>query len=226
MCNIVKPNCNHFLKFRLNFFDFAHGEDAHGAFNALFHHGAGHLIGFVDVPVEVIVVRIAPARADELRKKVPALLAREETALRELRPYLGVQFALKDVAHLPFFFARELVAGIDVAVRDDGEILVPRAAGGDALFKAGSPLEVDVEVEEIESFPLLFPLDVLVAEDFVLLRDLREMFLFDLEVGDVRDDGLHREGIESLVGEEEHVLGKVEVLGREGACPLSRGRTS
>ena len=46
------------------------------------------------------------------------------------------------------------------------------------------------------------------------------MLLFDLQFGNVGDDGLHRDGVEPLIGEEEDVLRKVEVFRGEGAAHI------
>ena len=53
------------------------GKNMHRALNALFHHAAGHFVRIVDIAVVMVVVRVAPARADELRKTIPALFTGE-----------------------------------------------------------------------------------------------------------------------------------------------------
>ena len=143
-----------FFVFLLFFATFPSRQNVHRALDALLHHGARHGVRLLDIAVVVIVVCAAPARADELRKAVFALLAREEAAPRKLGADLFIERAFKDAAHLPLIIPRELVAGVDVAVRDDGEVLVPRAAGGNALRKARPAFKVDVEVEEVEALPL------------------------------------------------------------------------
>lgn len=150
------------------FFGFFGGENVHSALNALFHHSAGRLVGFVDIALEMIVVRRATAAANKFGETVAAFFAREKTGRRELIPDFAVEFTRIDVAHKEIFIAYELVAGINIAVGGDGEILVARAAGGNLLLQAHSALEVDIEMEEIETFALFVLFKVLVAEVFVL----------------------------------------------------------
>ncbi len=63
------------------------------------------------------------------------------------------------------------MAGIDVAVGDDGEVLVARAARRDALLKAGTAFEVDMEMKEGKALPLRLAADILVAQLFILRFD-------------------------------------------------------
>ena len=87
-------------------------------------------------------------------------------------------------------------------------------------MQAGAALEIDVEVEEGKALPLRFAADVLVAELFILRLDDGQVLLFDLKVGNVRDDWLDGERPEALIGEEEHVLGEIQVLRRERAAHI------
>ena len=77
-----------------------------------------------------------------------------------------------------------------------------------------------MEVEEGEALPLRFAADILVAQLFIFRLDHGQVFLSDLQFGNVRDDGLDRKGIEALVGKKEHVLGKIEVLCRKRAAHI------
>ena len=116
------------------------GENVHGELDALFHHFASHLVRLVDIAVEVIVVGVAAARTDELGKAVLALFTREQAGVFELLPNFRMHDALLYVAEIELGIARELMAGVQIAVWHDGKIFVARAAGGDALGKAGSAL--------------------------------------------------------------------------------------
>lgn len=112
------------------------------------------------------------------------------------------------------------MTGIKVAAGDDGEIFVARAARGNPLGKAGSAFQIDIEMEEVESLSFRVALQIFVAEVFVFLLYLGQMLLFDLQIGKIGHDGLHGNGIESLIRDEEHVLGKIEVFRRKRAAHI------
>ena len=84
------------LYFFMLFFTCKH---MHTALYALFHHCARHLVGFVDIPRIVMVVRAATAAANKLCKATLAALAGEEAVSRKLPSYVGVELALVHVAH-------------------------------------------------------------------------------------------------------------------------------
>ena len=192
----------------------------HCAFDAFFHHCAGHLIWFVDVAVVVIIVRAAPARADEFCKAAVALFAREQAGRCEFFADVRADDPLPYAAHAKILITRKLMAGIEVAVGHNGEVFIARAARRDALLKTRSAFEVDVEVEEGKALSFRFAADVFVAELFILCLDDGKMFLFDLQFGNIGDDGFYGQGIESLIGKEENVLGEIEVLCRECAAHI------
>ena len=78
----------------------------------------------------------------------------------------------------------------------------PKAKEAAELVKeyGGTPISIPlIEVEEMKPLPLRFAFDVLVAERFVLAFDLRKMLFSDLQFGDIGNDGLDRNRIESLV---------------------------
>ena len=145
----------------------------HAVLYALSHHLAGDLVRVVDVAVEVIVVRAAPAAAYVLREAAVAFFAGEQAGIAELRADLFVELSFKDAAHAEISVPRKLMAGIDIPVRHDGKILVARAAGGNALGEAGPALEVYVEVEKIEPLPFRFVFEVFVAQNVVFFADAR-----------------------------------------------------
>ena len=158
MCASVKPKRAVFSVFRLFFARFSHGENVHRALDPLFHHRASHAVRFFDVAVIMVIIGVATARTDEFGETVAAFFPREQTASRKFFAQRAVQFPLEHVSHPPFRIARKLMAGIDVAVRDDGKILVARAAGGNPFAQAGTALQIDVEVKEVESLSRLFAL--------------------------------------------------------------------
>lgn len=71
----------------------------HSAFYTLFHHSASYGIGFVHIARKVIIVCAATAAANEFRKAILAVLAREKTGICEFFPYGFVQNPVKHIAH-------------------------------------------------------------------------------------------------------------------------------
>ena len=136
MCASVKPKRNTFLSFfNLILPQFSPCKNVHGAFDALFHHRAGHLIGIVDIAVIVIIIRVAAARADKFCKTPVAFLAREQTAFGKFFADVPVDLSLEHVAHNKIFVACKLMARVNIPVRHDGKIFVPRPACRNALGK-------------------------------------------------------------------------------------------
>ena len=101
----------------------------HSALYAFFHHNAGHVIRLFYVAAEVVVVCAATAAAYEFCKAVFAALAGEQAGRGKARTDIAAELAFKHVAHIKIFVARELVAGINIAVRHHRKIFVARAAG-------------------------------------------------------------------------------------------------
>ena len=140
----------------------------HRALDALLHHGAGHLVRLVYIAVEMVIVGVAAARADKFRKAVPAFFSREQTGIFEFFPNLRPSDPVAHVSHIEILVPRELVTGIEIAVRNDGKVFVSGPAGGDPFGKARPAFEIDIEMEEVETLPLRVALQIFVAEIFIL----------------------------------------------------------
>ena len=123
----------------------------HSAFYAFFHHCAGYGIRLINAACAIIIVCAAASAANILCKAIPAALAREKTAFCKLRADFRVQPALVNIAHIKFFIARKLVAGVNIAVWHNGKVFVSGAARRNHFFMAYSALEVDIEMEEVEA---------------------------------------------------------------------------
>ena len=141
----------------------------HSALDALFHHSAGYLVGFVYIPFAVIVVCVAPAAANIFCETVFAALAREQTAFGKFRADALVKFALVHVAHKEVFIPRELVAGINIAVGHNRKIFVARAASRNLFLEANSALQIDIKVEEVKALALFVFPEISVAQSFVFV---------------------------------------------------------
>ena len=100
--------------------------------------GAADLVRLADIAVEEVSVRVAAARAEEPRPAVATFLLVEHVALAEVLRELRTRDALAERAEAVALAADELMAGIEIAVFRDGEILMARAAARKALRDAGA----------------------------------------------------------------------------------------
>ena len=113
-------------------------KDMHCAFHPFFHHRASRFVGIVDIAVEVVIIRAAPARADEFCKAILAFFTGEQAGIFKLFSDIRTRNSLVYVTHFKGGIARELVAGINIAVGGYREIFVTRSARRNALGKTGS----------------------------------------------------------------------------------------
>lgn len=65
---------------------------------------------------------------------------------------------VKDAAHLPLVHAHELMAGINIALGSDSNILVAAAASAESLDCARTLIKIDHEMEEVEARTVLLSL--------------------------------------------------------------------
>ena len=135
----------------------------HAALYALFHHGAGCLIRFIYVTLEMIIIGRATAAANKFCKTVAALLTRKQTRSGEFFPYFSVENAVVNVAHQKIFVTGKLMARINIAVGNYRKILVARSARGNFFLKTNPALQIDVEVKEIEPFSVFVFIKVFLA---------------------------------------------------------------
>ena len=102
----------------------------HSALYPLFHHCTGNFVRLVDIPVVMIVVRIAAARANEFRKTILTFLPRKQAGIFEQLTRVVADYPLVHAAHTEFVVAHELMTGIQIPVRRNRKILVTCAASG------------------------------------------------------------------------------------------------
>ena len=126
----------------------------HGALHAFFHHSARRFVRVVNVAVEVIVIRAAAARANELCKAIFAFFTGEQARIFKQLSRVFARNAFVYAAHADFFVPCKLMAGIQIAIRRNRKIFVARPASGYAFGKERPAFEIDIEVEEVE--PLSF----------------------------------------------------------------------
>ena len=125
----------------------------HRAFDTLFHHTAGNLIGIVDIPVVVVIVGIATTRANEFCEAITAFFTGEQARVFELFTDIRAHNPLGYAAHTEFVVSDKLMAGVQIAVRGNGEILVAGTARGNTLRKTRPAFQIHVKMEEVKPFP-------------------------------------------------------------------------
>jgi hypothetical protein len=112
-------------------------ERVHSAFDTLFHHTASYFVRLVNVAVEVVIIRATTARTNELCKAIFAFFTGEQARIFKLFSDIRTRNSLVYVTHFKGGIARELVAGINIAVGGYREIFVTRSARRNALGKTG-----------------------------------------------------------------------------------------
>ena len=88
----------------------------------------------------MVIVRVATARTNKFRETVFAFFTGEQAGIFEQLARVVTRDPLENAAHTEFFVACELVAGIQVAVGNDGEVFVSCATRGNLFGKAGAAL--------------------------------------------------------------------------------------
>ena len=111
----------------------------------------------------MVIVRAAPARTDKFRETVFAFFTGEQAGIFKLFPNVRTDDALAYAPHTEVGIPYKLMAGIQIAVGRNGEILVACAARGNPLGKARTALQIHVEMEEIKAFPFRVFLQVRIA---------------------------------------------------------------
>ena len=118
----------------------------------------------------------ATAGAVELCPAVLAFGTAVSVAACEPVAEFRVLNAVVDITHLVCVVADELVAGIEVAPRCDGEILCAGAAACDPLIDAGTACEVEHIVVEGKRSAFLKAPDHKSCKLFVLLENYGQVF--------------------------------------------------
>ena len=170
--------------------------------------------------VHVVVRRGAAAGAVELRPALLAFRAGIDVHAGELLRDIHVNGLVEHAALPELLLADELMAGIDVAVRRDRNVLVTGAAATQALDHARALIEIDHEVEEGKRLAFLFALEHDVGQAVVLCLDLRQIVLGEVvaaaRISRYRLDG---QTVEARVRDAQHVVGEIQIMrGKRAAC--------
>ena len=104
----------------------------------------------------MVSVRRAAAGAVKPCPAVITLPAGIDIAFAELLLHVGIGHAVPDIAHPVGLVADELMTGIELALRRDGEVFCTGAAARDALINARTVVEVDHIMIERNRSPLFF----------------------------------------------------------------------
>ena len=190
-----------------------------GALKALLLHFTGYLVGLLHVALVDEAVSVASAGAEELRPAAAAAFLAVDVYLREIGLDIVVECSVIKVAHFPLLYSNELVAGVDIAVRLHRNVVVAAAAAAQALYRAGTGVEVHHEVEEVELVLGAVRHDV--AQLVVLGEYAGEILLVD-GVGH-RGVGNHRLSgklNESQVAHCEDIVGEIEIILCEGRADV------
>ena len=163
----------------------------HTALDAFFHHCAGNFIRRVHIAREVVIVCAAASAANEFCKTIIALFPCKKTVFGKLISDTAIFYAVFDVAQKKIFVACKLMAGINIAVRHNRKIFVARSAGGNSFLKAGSALQIDIEMEEIEALALEMLFKILFTQIFLFTANRIDMLLLYSKVVDFCNDELH-----------------------------------
>ena len=103
---------------------------------SLLFESTRELVRLKDSVVILHVIGVAAAAAIKFRPTFLAFLFGENVRCGEFRFHLMIKTAVMDIAHLFFGNTRKLVAGINVAVRCDGDIFVAAAAAAQSFYSA------------------------------------------------------------------------------------------
>ena len=125
----------------------------------------------------VVVRRGAAAGAVELRPALLALRTGIDVHACEFLRDVHVKGLIEHAALLELILADKLVAGIDVAVRRYGYILVARTAAAQTLDNARTLIQIDHEVEEGKRLAFLLTLEHDIGQTVVLSLDFGQIVL-------------------------------------------------
>ena len=188
------------------FLSFFNGCNMHSALDSLFHHFAGGFIRFVDIPLEMIIVRRTASAANKFRKTVAAPFAGKKTGRRKFFSYVFIKTPLVNITHQKILIASELVARINIAVRHYGKILIARPACRNFLLEADAALQIDIEMEEIKAFAFSVLFKIFVAKIFIFVQNCGQMFGLYRQIVYFRNNRLHRYAVETVFGKKNNVF--------------------
>ena len=102
------------------------------------------------------VVGIATAAAIELCPTVAAVFLAVNMSRSKFLLHIIIESALVDISHKILVHSDELVAGVNISVGSDSNILVAASAASETLDSAGTLIQIKHKVEEVEMLALLF----------------------------------------------------------------------
>ena len=138
------------------------------ALQTLFLQLTGQLVRRFDCAGIFQIIGVASAAAIEFCPAGLALRFGVDGGLCKRILDLGVERLVKNAAHNPLRLADKLVAGIDVALRGNRDVLVAAAAAAQTFDGTRALVEVDHKVEEVEEFAVLALLDDDLGQLFIL----------------------------------------------------------
>ena len=160
----------------------------------------------------MVSVRRAAAGAVEPCPAVITLPAGIDVALAELLLHVGIGHAVPDIAHPVGLVADELMTGIELALRRDGEVFRTGAAARDALINARTVVEVDHIMIEGDRTTFLLACEHRLCQLFILRKQDRQVLRGQRRrVAWVADDRFHRKLREAEVREVQDVVGEIRV---------------
>lgn len=209
------------LRHDLWFLHFIVRLDHHRAFYTFLLDLTGDVVRLMNVAGKCFVIRMATAGAEKFRPAVDAFRLAEDVVHAEVAHHLEVLETFIDVADDVAFSSDELVAGVNIAIRYDGEILVTGTAAAKTLREAGALPEVHIEMEEEEWTAFFFSCDEELGEAVIFRFDTRQVFFFDGVVSGVfADDRFHGYSREALVDHIDDVGRKVHIVTGEGTADI------
>lgn len=194
--------------------------DHDGTFETFFLQFATDLVRFVDVAVELVGVGMATAATIEACPAVGTFRFVEDVRVTK-RLYEVLSYdTFIETADAVLFAADELVTRIEVTVGCDGEVFVSCATAHEAFGNARAVVEVEVEVEEGESFACELFVEVDFGEFFVFFEQFRQVFFFELVRCVFGYDGFYGELVEAFIEHGEYVFREVEVVACERSAQV------
>ena len=137
----------------------------------------------------------------------------------EIMHHLHVLQAFIYIADHIAFTAYELVAWVNIAIRDDGQIFVACSASSESLRQARAFPEIHIEVEEEERSSFFFTLDEELCEAVVFFLDSRKIgFLDGIFSAVIAYNRFHGNSWESMIEHIFHVGCEIKVMSGESAA--------
>lgn len=145
------------------------GLQVYGALQAFLLQRTAHLIGFLEAAAVAKIIGVAAAAAVKTRPALHAGRLGQDMAGLKIRADFRHGDAFINSADFEFGIADELMAGVEIAFRAYGQIIVARAAAGQTLGQAGAVSQIHIEMEKVIAVASFVVFEV-VAGQFIVLR--------------------------------------------------------